>query len=99
MGFAFKVTIYGLGIHTSCGYCNIVNLYRLEVKGLGEHEGLTKLHGTKSTSTMNCLACYVHVDGASIQLDSTWKMLPKATIDCLKLARMKFGVTCMNCQK
>jgi hypothetical protein len=23
---------------------NIVNLYRLEVKGLGEHEGIAKLH-------------------------------------------------------
>jgi hypothetical protein len=62
---------------------NIVNLYRLEVKDLGEREGITRLHGTKSISTMNCLACSMHVDEASIQLDSTCKMLPKATIDCL----------------
>jgi hypothetical protein len=50
---------------------NIVNVYRLEAKGLGEHEGITGFHGTKSISTMNCLTCFVHIDGASIQLDST----------------------------
>ncbi len=32
---------------------------------------ITRLHGNESIGTMNSLTCSVHVDGASIQLDST----------------------------
>jgi hypothetical protein len=55
---------------------------------------MTHIRGTKNYSK-RC----VHIDGASTQLDCSYKMLSKATVNSLWLLDMEYGVICMIFKK